>query len=126
MSKSAALRLTWFILGLGVAMTAVIYALYGRAPAQSSAIGVLVALLNWYSLRYIVARVISGSLRRKAVFSVLLSVKMGALMGVVFLLIHLRLVQPVAFTAGLSALVLGSLLGSFVHVLAPPPAASES
>ncbi|MFI5308260.1 MAG: hypothetical protein ACHQ53_12945 [Polyangiales bacterium] len=126
MTKSASQRLTWFILGFGVAITAAVYAVYGRAAGQSSAIGVAVALGNWYALRFIIGRVMEGSLRRKAVFSVLLSVKMGALLALCFLLIRTGLVRPVAFTAGLSALVVGALLGSFAHALFPTPTPSES
>jgi hypothetical protein len=74
MTKSASQRLTWFIAGFGAAVTVAVYALYGRSAGQSSAIGVAVALGNWYALRFIIGRVIEGSLRRKAVFSVLLSV----------------------------------------------------
>ena len=126
MTKSASQRLTWFIVGFGVATTVAVYALYGRVAAQSSAVGACVALGNWYALRFIVRRVIDGSLRRKAVFSVLLSVKMGVLFGVCFVLIRSRMVLPVAFTAGLSALVLGALLGSLAPVLFPSATASES
>jgi hypothetical protein len=126
MTKSASQRLTWFILGFGVVTSLAVYAIYGRAAGQSSAVGVAVALGNWYALRFIISRVMEGSLRRKAVFSVLLSVKMGALLALCFLLIRMNLVRPVAFTAGLSALVVGSLLGSFTHALFPGATPSES
>jgi hypothetical protein len=127
MTKAAALRLTWFILGLGLVVIAVAYVLFGRVPAQSATVGVAVALANWYSLRFIVARVLVGSMRRKAAFSLVLSVKMAALMALCVLLIRTGLVQPIAFTAGISALPLGALLGSFAHVLWSPPATpSES
>jgi hypothetical protein len=110
-------RLTWFILGLGVAVTAAAYALHGRMAGQSAAAGAGVALGNWFLLRFILARVISGSMRSKAAFSGLLVVKMGALMGIVFVLLHNRWVDALPFTLGVSSLVVGSLLGSFAHVL---------
>jgi hypothetical protein len=120
MSKTAIARLTWFILGLGLVVTAVVYAWLGRAAAQSAAVGAGVALCNWYLLRFIVARVVSGNVRSQAKFSLLLVAKMGALMGLVLVLIRGGLVQPVAFTAGLSSLVVGALLGCFVHILRAP------
>jgi len=126
MSRAEAQRLTWYIAGVGALATALLFARFGREQGTSAAIGVVVALANWYSLRFIVARVIEGSMRRKAVFAVLLSVKMAALLGLCFLLIHLRFVRLEGFSAGVSALVAGTLLGSFVHILGRTPAASES
>lgn len=120
MSKTALARLTWFILGLGVVVTAVVYAWLGRDAAQSAGVGAAVALCNWYLLRFIVGRVVNGDLRSQAKFSLLLVAKMGALMGLVLVLIRTGLVQPVAFTAGLSSLVVGALLGCFVHILRAP------
>jgi hypothetical protein len=125
MNAKVAERLTWFILGLGVAVTAAAYALHGRAAGQSAAAGAGVALGNWALLRFILTRVVSGNMRSKAAFSGLLVVKMGALLGVVFVLLHNRWVEPLPFTLGVSSLVVGSLLGSFAHVLtskdsAPP------
>jgi hypothetical protein len=126
MSKTAIARLTWFILGLGLVVTAVVYVWLGRAAAQSAAVGAVVALCNWYLLRVIVARVVSGNMRSQAKFSLLLVAKMGALMGLVLVLIRSGLVQPVAFTAGLSSLVVGALLGCFVHILRAPLATETS
>lgn len=125
MSRTAVARLTWFILGFGLLTTAVVYALFGAVAAQSAGVGTVVALGNWFLLRFIVGRVVSGDVRGQAKFSLLLVAKMGALFGVVFVLIRTGLVQAVPFTAGLSSLVIGALLGSFVHTLTTP-AASES
>jgi hypothetical protein len=125
MSKTAAARLTWFIFGLGLCATVVVYAVLGRTAAKSAAVGVGLALSNWYSLRFIVGRVVSGDMRSQAKFSLLLVAKMGALLGIVLVLIRSGLVQAVPFTVGLSCLVVGALLGSFVHILRSP-AVSES
>jgi hypothetical protein len=116
MTRSAAARLSWFIFGLGVAATAALYATRGPVAGRSAAAGAVVALGNWYLLRFIIGRVLDGRVRRKAAFSVLLFAKMGALIGVVFALLHSGFVQPIAFTIGVSSLALGTLLGSCVHI----------
>jgi hypothetical protein len=122
MNAKVAERLTWYILGLGLAVTVGAYAVSGRTAGQSAAAGSAVAVGNWFLLRFILTRVVAGSMRSKAAFSGLLVVKMGALMGIVFVLLHNRWVEPLAFTAGVSSLVVGSLLGSFAYVLRAPAA----
>jgi hypothetical protein len=117
MSRTAAARLTWFILGFGLATTVLVHVLYGQDAARSAGVGAAIALANWYLLRFIVARVVSGDVRSQTKFSLLLVAKMGALFAIVFVLIRNGLVHAVPFTAGLSSLVIGALLGSFVHTL---------
>jgi hypothetical protein len=125
MSKSALDRMTWFILGLGVAASLGALALSGSTTALSVAVGVSVAIANWYLLRFIVARVVSGNVRRQGAFSFVLFLKMGGLMALVFLLLRSGLFSPIAFTVGMSCLVVGALLGAFVHVLTAAPEAES-
>lgn len=117
MNKTAAARLTWFILGLGLVVTGVVYARFGLDAARSAAVGAAVAVANWFLLRVIVARVVSGGVRTQTKFSLLLVAKMGALFALVFVLIRGGLVAAVPFTAGLSSLAVGGLLGSLVHAM---------
>lgn len=125
MSRAAVSRVTWFIVGLGVAAVVAAYALSGRGAALSAAAGVAVAIANWQLLRFIVWRVVSGTVKNQAAFSFVLVVKMGGMMGLIFFLLYSGAVQPIAFTIGVSTLVAGSLLGSFVHVLTAPAAEGE-
>jgi hypothetical protein len=118
--------LTWFVLGLGVAVTVAIYFRLGPSAALSSSIGVAVALANWYLLRVIVGRAVRGEVRGVARFSVVLLTKMVGLLGLIFVLLRSGWVQPLAFTVGLSSLALGTLLGSFVHVLTANAVENES
>jgi len=70
---------------------------------------------------------VQGDVRTQTRFALLLVVKMGAVLGVVLALIASGLVQPVAFTIGISSMALGALLGSFAHILtARPPLEGES
>lgn len=125
MTRSSSRRLTWFVLGLGVAVTCAIYLRMGQAAAGSAALGVVLALANWYLLRAIVGRAVSGQAGGQGRFAVLLMTKMIGLLGLIFLLMRSGFVQPLPFTVGLSSLALGTLLGSFVHVLSAPAAKSE-
>jgi len=125
MTRAAAQRLTWFIVGLGAITIAAMHALRGPEGAQSAAVGVVVALANWFSLRFIVGRVVAGNVRTQARFALLLVVKMAAVMALVLLIVWSGLVEPVAFTIGISSLALGALLGSFAHVVTAQPAGGE-
>lgn len=125
MSRSASARLTWFIAGFGVLAIAVMQLLQGVDAAVSATAGAAVALGNWLLLRLIVDRVVGGSVRRQAGLSFLLIVKMGALIGLCYLLLRSGLVQIIPFTAGVSSLMAGAIAGSFVHVLTAKPVESE-
>lgn len=126
MTPTSSRRLTWFILGLGVAVTVGVYVRLGLPAAGSSALGVVIALANWYLLRVIVGRATSGRAGNYGRFAVLLLTKMVALLGLLFILLRSGLVDVLPFTLGLSSLVLGTLLGSFVHVLTAPAVESET
>src|SRR5262245_52822695 len=102
MSRSAVERVTWFILGLGAAVTIAAYGLAGREAAVSTAAGSAVAVANWSLLRFIVARVVSGTVKNQAAFGFVLVAKMGALMGLIFVLLHSGLVQSIPFVVGVS------------------------
>jgi hypothetical protein len=117
MTRAAAQRLTWYIVALGAIAVAAVYGLRGADAARSAGIGVVVAMLNWFSLRFIVGRVVSGDVRTQTRFALLLVVKMAAIVGVVLALIVSGWVEPIAFTIGVSVMAIGALLGSFAHVL---------
>lgn len=125
MSRTDLKRLTWYILGLGAVLVASVYAKAGAVSGSSAAIGLAVAIANWFLLRYIVGRVVDGGVRKKAAFSFVLFVKLGGLMALVFVLLYSGLVTPIAFAVGVSSLPLGALLGSFTHVLTAQPTESE-
>ena len=117
MTRAAAQRLTWYILALGAIAIAAVYGLRGAEAARSASVGVAVAVVNWFSLRFIVGRVVRGDVRTQMRFAMLLVAKMAGVLGVVLALIFSGWVEPVAFTVGISVMALGALLGSFAHVL---------
>lgn len=120
MTRAAAQRLTWYILALGAIAIAAVHGLRGAGAAQSAAVGVAVGLANWFSLRFIVGRVVRGDVRTQTRYALLLVAKMAGVLGVVLALIFSGWVEPVAFTIGISTMALGALLGSFAHVLSAP------
>ena len=120
MTRAAAERLTWFIVAVGAVTTAATAATHGRWPGVSSAAGVALALANWFALRLLVDRLLGGSIRRRAGLALVLVAKMGAFMGVAFLLLQSGYVQPLPFTLGVSSLMVGPMLGSLLHVLLTP------
>jgi hypothetical protein len=126
MSTTVVERLTWYILGIGLCAMLGAYALHGRMAGQSTAAGVALAIANWYALRFLLRRIMTGSVRSKTLFAALLMLKMGVLMAAVFACLHTGLFEPVAFTVGVSCLVVGTLFGSFVQVLTATPAKGAS
>jgi hypothetical protein len=125
MSRTDVDRLTWYILGVGTVLVCTVLALFSAEAAVSATVGAVVALANWFLLRFIVGRVFDSGVRRQAVFSVVLFVKLGGLIALVFFLLRSGLVLPVPFTIGVSSLALGTLLGSLAHILQPPPIEDE-
>jgi hypothetical protein len=73
----------------------------------------VLALLNLVVLRTIVSKVIEGDIHNKLPLLALIFVKMGVFMGLVYSAIAHHWVEPIAFTIGLSSLVIGLIAGSF-------------
>ena len=125
MPTEAAHRLSAYVITLGVIFTAVGAYVGGMQTAWSTGIGAALAVANWYLLKWIVTRVVEGTTSRKGSFLALLFVKLGAFMLAVYALIALHIVTPLPFTLGLSALVVGLLLGSFVYIIGSSSMESE-
>ena len=116
MDKQTAERMSVFIVGLGVILSAGTYAFSGPVAGRSATIGAGLAVVNWYLLRFLVVRITRSSSRAKAGLSALVMLKMGALMGLISLMVAAGWVQPIAFIVGMSALVGGLLFGSFLYI----------
>jgi hypothetical protein len=113
MTKSAGDRLILFVAAFGLGISSLSLALSGVFAGVSTAAGSALALLNLVVLRTLVLRLIEGDIHTKLPFLALVFVKMGVLMGLVFLFISEHWVEPIAFTLGLSSLVVGLIAGSF-------------
>ena len=113
MTKTAGERLILFVAAFGVGISSLSLALWGVFSGLSTAAGSALALLNLVVLRTIVLRLIEGDIHTKLPLVAFILVKMGVLMGLVFLFISRHWVEPIPFTLGLSSLVVGLIAGSF-------------
>jgi len=114
MTKSDADRLTLFVAAFGLAISLGGLILAGRHAALSAAAGSALALVNLLVLRTLVLRLVDGDVHLKLPFLALVFVKMGAIMALVYWAIAHGWVEPIAFTVGLSSLVIGLITGSLV------------
>jgi len=110
------MRMTSFVAALGLATSCAVFIAGGVHAGLSTAAGAALALANFVLLRTIVQRIVTGDMHRKLPVIGLLFLKMGAVMGLVFLVIIREWVAPIPFTIGLSTLAVGLIANSlFMH-----------
>lgn len=125
MNRIAADRMTYYVVALGLIAVGSVYALMGATAAISTAVGVAVGLLNWFIQKFIVGRLLSGGQKSQLGAAALLFLKMGLLMGGLFVLLRSGLVQLIPFTVGISTLVVGVIAGGLVQSLTAPQTAEN-
>lgn len=116
MNKIATNRITISIVGLGILLAAVTYGVAGIYSGGSAAVGAIIAVANFYLFGWIADQVVKGSVRKRTGLMFLLVVKMGALMALIYFLISRHWIEPIGFMVGISALVIGVIVGS-IHYL---------
>ena len=114
MIKSAAERLTLFVAAFGAMISLATLLFAGRQAGVSAAAGAALALVNLMVLRTLVLRVVQGDIHTKLPLLLLVFAKMGVFVALVFLAITRGWVEPIAFTVGLSSLVVGLITGALV------------
>jgi len=112
-SKQAAIRMTVFVAAFGLVTTVGAFLVGGSHTGVSTAAGAALALANFLLLRTIVQKIVLGDMHRKAPVIFLLFLKMGGVMGLVAVMILRQWVEPIAFTVGLSSLVVALIVNSF-------------
>lgn len=105
-------RLVPCVATFGAAISLATLGLGGAFRGWSAAAGAVLALVNLLVLRSILLRVVMGDIHTKLPLLALIFVKMGGVMALVYWLITMHWVEPVAFTIGLSSLVVGLITGS--------------
>lgn len=91
-----------------------------------AAVGGAIAALNFYALRRLVQAITSSENQSKqAVMVILLTMKLGALAGAIYLMINYLPVNPLAFMVGVSVIVLSIFIEGFRTVLAGAAPQSE-
>jgi hypothetical protein len=84
-----------------------------------------VGLANWLIQKFIVGRLLSGGQKSQLGAAALLFLKMGLLMGGLFVLLRSGLVQLIPFTVGISTLVVGVIAGGLIQSLTAPQTAEN-
>lgn len=119
-------RIAIWIAVFGVVLTAGAYLFGGWHFGLSALVGAGVGFANWIALRWIGMRLVRGAAgdgKRKPLFSLLLVLKMGAVLALVAFLLMTGIVDAVGFVIGMGALVLGVAVGGLQ--LAGAAAAAE-
>jgi hypothetical protein len=117
--------MTYVVIALGVIAVGAVYGLMGAESALSTAIGAGIGLLNWFMQKFIVGRLLSGGQKSQLGAAALLFLKLGLLMGGLFVLLQSGLVQLIPFTVGISTLVVGVIAGGLIQSLTAPQTAEN-
>ena len=104
-------KIDWFIILYGVLLCAGAEIFYGTDSCVSVLVGVLVAFVSWKLSSTVGGLLVRIGRVEWLVFALML--KSVVLLIVVFLVLLLTSVHPVAFAIGLSALVVSILMKSF-------------
>lgn len=105
-------RITLVIVACAAALPVVAWGTMGLHAFIGAEVGAVLSVINWFSLRYIITRVQNGTARTQTSLMVLLVLKMFALLTIVGVLLVNKIVDAPGFAVGISALVVGALLGS--------------
>ena len=87
----------------------------GAASLEGAAIGTSIALLNLVTLTWLVGKLIaSAGGQSKAVYGLLLTMKMGAVLGLLAFVILVLEVDIVGLLLGLSSVVMSLIIGGLL------------
>jgi len=111
-TKPAPDRLVPSVAIFGAVISLATLGFLGPFRGASAAAGAALALVNLLVLRTILLRVVTGDIHTKLPLLALIFFKMGGVMVLVYWFITMHWVEPVAFTLGLSSLVVGLITGS--------------
>lgn len=120
-------RITAYVIGTSAILAAVALALGGPSMGVAAAVGGVFSVLNWLAMRWLGQRLLVSNERGRALWGLLLAVKMGISMAVVWAILSTGAIDPIGFVIGLGGLVLGIVAGTFHTMLAAPgPSAEET
>jgi hypothetical protein len=105
----------------GAAIVAGSLLLRDRSIVLGALAGAVLALINWLGFRWAAVRL--ALVARRGPFLLFLAVKTALMLAAVAAVLFTGLVHPVAFAAGLSALVAGVISRSFLQALSDGDAA---
>ncbi len=119
-------RITLYVVGASVFLTAVVTAFGGLSMGFGAAVGAALAVANWFAMRWVGHRIMVASDKGRLVYGTLLALKMGVLLAIAWLILSTGVVDPTGFTIGLSGLVLGILAGAFHTAVVGEPTAQPA
>jgi hypothetical protein len=112
-TSAATQRMTRPLLLIAAIVVVSAFALWGSTRGVAALVGAALAVGNWFALRWLSARLVSGN-SRGAALGLLLVAKVGLLMAIVFVLISTVQLDPVGLVFGLSVLFVGPVLASLL------------
>jgi uncharacterized protein involved in response to NO len=119
-------RLTRPLLTLAAILVSTAFALWGSDRGVAALAGAVVGVANWFSLSWLMGRLVLAKQAQRAAISLLLVAKIGLLMAIVYVLVrHLRL-DAVGLLWGLSVLFLGPVVSVLLVGTEPPVAREEN
>lgn len=114
------------LLTLAAILVSAAYGLWGAERGLAAFAGAIVGLANWFSLSWLMGRLVLAQTAQRAVISLLLVAKIGLLMAIVFVLMrHLRL-DAIGLLWGLSVLFLGPVVSVLLVGTSTPVVREEN
>ncbi len=99
---------------IALLIASAVFAVWGMDRAVGALVGGAVSVINWVSLRWLTRRIMGARPEQRLALSLLLIMKMGLLMAVVFILIHKLALDPIGLVLGLSTLFIAPLLSAVI------------
>lgn len=112
MDEKAFHRVTPVIAIAGVLITAGCHLFGGWHVALGSLGGVVLALANWQSIKWVARRIATGGTPRRAAVTMVLGLKLAALAACVYIALQVFRLDAIGLCAGLSSLVVGLLVAT--------------
>ena len=106
-------RITRYVIGASIALTALAFVLGGLWTGVGAAVGAALAIGNWVLMRFVGQRLLVATDAGRIVWGAILMVKMGVLLAIAWAVLSTGAVDPIGFSVGVSGLVFGLLLGAF-------------
>lgn len=106
----------WVILASAV-LVAVAFFVGGVELGLGALLGAAVGVANFLAVRWVGKKILTANDQGKLIYGTLLVVKMGAILGVVWLLLAFTGASPIGFAIGFSGLVVGLLVSAFTSAL---------
>ncbi len=97
---------------IALLIASLVFAIWGMDRAVGALVGGSVSVINWVSLRWLTKRIMGARPDQRLALSMLLIMKMGLLMAIVFILVHKLALDPIGLVLGLSTLFIAPLLSA--------------